>query len=161
MIIHNIAPVYDENSEILILGSFPSVISRAEKFFYANKQNRFWRVLAAVYECDVPQTVTEKKQMLVKNHVALWDVIASCEIEGSSDSTIKNAAANDISGMLGTSEIKRIYCNGSTAYAMYLRYIYEETQILPVKLPSTSSANASYSFDSLVRSWGEIRCGKE
>ncbi len=115
MVIHNIPPVFDKNSEILILGSFPSVKSREAEFFYGHKQNRFWKVTSAVFGCNVPETIDEKKKFLLENRIALWDVIARCEITGSSDVSIKNAVANNLDVILDTAEIKNIFVNGKTA----------------------------------------------
>ena len=157
MVVHNIPPVFDKNSEILILGSFPSVKSREAEFFYGHKQNRFWKVTAAVFSCDVPQTVEEKKRFLLKNRIALWDVIAQCEITGSSDLSIKNAEPNDLDVILGTANIKNIYVNGKTAEKYYNRYLLEKTKINAVCLPSTSPANAAYSIDKLVEEWRIIK----
>ena len=157
MVIHNIPPVYDKNSEILILGSFPSVKSREAEFFYGHKQNRFWKVTAAVFGCNVPETVDEKKLFLLDNHIALWDVIAQCEITGSSDLSIKNAVANDLSVILAATEIKKIFVNGKTAEKYYNKYLLGKTKINAVCLPSTSPANAAYSLDKLVEEWKKIR----
>lgn len=153
MVIHNIDPVFDENSEILILGSFPSVKSREYGFFYGHKQNRFWKVTASVFGCEVPQTVEEKKAFLLKNHIALWDVIAECEISASADSSIKNAAANDIGIILNSAEIKAIFVNGKTAEKYYNKYILPKTGISAVCLPSTSPANAAQSVEKLSEKW--------
>lgn len=153
MVIHNIDPVFDENSEILILGSFPSVKSREYGFFYGHKQNRFWKVTASVFGCKVPQTVEEKKAFLLKNHIALWDVIAECEISASADSSIKNAAANDIGIILNSAEIKAIFVNGKTAEKYYNKYILPKTGISAVCLPSTSPANAAQSVEKLSEKW--------
>ena len=114
-----IAQVYDENSRILILGSFPSVKSREAAFFYGHPQNRFWRVLTAVLGEETPQTTAEKKSLLLRHGVALWDVIASCDIAGSSDASITNVAPNDLSRILDTAPVRRIFCNGGTAYRFY------------------------------------------
>ena len=113
---HTINPVYDENSRILILGSFPSVKSREQKFFYGHKQNRFWKVVSGILGCEVPQTIEEKKEMLLKHHIAVWDVIQSCEIEGSSDASIRDVIPNDLSEILRTADIQAIYTNGGKAY---------------------------------------------
>lgn len=149
---HNIPPVFDGNSKILILGSFPSVKSRETKFFYGHPQNRFWRVLAALTGEEVPKTVSEKKAFLLRNGIAVWDVIKSCDITGSSDSSIKNAVPNDISAILKNADIKRIYTNGGTAYALYKKYMGGGA----VKLPSTSPANAAYSLGRLIEEWSVI-----
>ena len=150
---HPIAPVFDEMSRILILGSFPSVKSREAGFFYGHPQNRFWRVLAAVLGCPVPATIDEKRNMLLAHHVAVWDVIASCEIQGSSDSTIKHVVPNDLSPILQTADIRKILCNGGTAYALYEKYLKEQTGREAVRLPSTSPANAACSLEQLTAQW--------
>ena len=153
MQVHNIPPLFDENSEILILGSFPSQKSREAQFFYGHPQNRFWLVLSEVLGEKLPQSIDEKREMILKNKIALWDVIASCEIVGSSDSSIKNVVPNDISGILRKSNIKRIFVNGKTAEKYYNRYILDSTQIPAKLLPSTSPANAAYSLERLVDTW--------
>lgn len=155
MVIHNIPPVFDSDSRILILGSFPSVKSRESEFFYGHPQNRFWRVTAQIFNAPIPQTVEEKKAFLLKNHIALWDVIASCEIEGSADSTIKNVVPNDLDSILGTARIERILVNGKTAEKYYKKYILPQTGIEAICLPSTSPANAAMSLDRLVGIWKE------
>lgn len=157
MVIHNIPPVFDKNSEILILGSFPSVKSRETKFFYGHKQNRFWKIVAEIFDCTVPQTVNEKKRFLIDNHIALWDVIAQCEITGSSDLSIKNAVANNLDIILNSANIKKIFVNGKTAEKYYNKYLFEKTGINAVCLPSTSPANASYSFEKLKKEWSKIK----
>ncbi len=159
MILHPFAPEYDENSKILILGSFPSVKSREQMFFYGHPQNRFWKVTAAVFNSPVPQTIDEKKAFLHKNRIALWDVIASCEIEGSADSTIKNAAANNLSEILENSQVKRIFVNGKTAEKYYNKYTKEKTGITAICLPSTSPANAAWNIERLTDAWKIIREG--
>ena len=156
MIVHPIDPVYDKNSKVLILGSFPSVKSREEGFFYGHPQNRFWKVTSMVFGEDAPLTVPEKKAFLLRNHVALWDVIASCEIDGSSDSSIRNVTVNDISLILKTAEIKSIYLNGKKAYQYYQRYLLPVTGCEGICLPSTSPANAAWSTDRLREAWKTI-----
>ena len=157
MIIHPIAPVYDKNSKILILGSFPSVKSREAGFFYGHPQNRFWKVVAGVFGENTPQTIEEKKAFLLKNHVAVWDVIRSCDIEGSSDSSIKNVVANDLNVILNAADIKEIFVNGKTASKFYQKYT-EKKLGRPAKcLPSTSPANAAWNTERLVEEWKCIR----
>ena len=153
MIKHTIAPIYDKNSRILILGSFPSVKSREQQFFYGHKQNRFWKVLAGILGYEVPQTIEEKKEMLLKHHIAVWDVIQSCEIEGSSDASIRDVIPNDLSEILRTADIQAIYTNGGKAYE---KYIYPVNGIEAHKLPSTSPANAGYSLERLKEAWKQI-----
>ncbi len=155
MVVHSINPVYDEKSEILILGSFPSVKSREDGFFYAHKQNRFWRVLSKAFDTKVPETVEEKKKLLLLNHIALWDVIHSCDINGSADSSIKNVVANDLSVILDNAEIKTIITNGKTADKLYNKYIYPDVKIKSICLASTSPANARVSLDDLSDIWKE------
>ena len=156
MTFHPIAPVYDARSRILILGSFPSVKSREAMFFDGNPRNRFWKVLAAVLECPVPTTVEEKRRLLLDNGIALWDVIASCEITGSADSSIRNVVPNDLRPILEQADIKTIFANGKTA-EKYFRMYQEPALGRPaVCLPSTSPANASWSLERLTQAWRVI-----
>lgn len=150
---HNIPPVYDKNSKILILGSFPSVKSREAQFFYGHPQNRFWKVLSAVLGCECPVTTEEKKAMLLSHNIAVWDVIGSCEITGSSDASIRAVVPNDIAGLAAETSITHIFANGATSYNMYKRYCRDRVGIEAVKLPSTSPANASYSLERLTAEW--------
>jgi len=152
---HTFEPVFDNYSEILILGSFPSVKSRENHFYYGHPQNRFWKVMAYVLGMEVPATIEEKKAMLLKKHVAVWDVIASCSIIGSSDTSIKDVKVNDLSWILENSSVKRIYVNGGKAYELYHRYAEKITGIEAVKLPSTSPANAAWNLEKLCRAWKE------
>ena len=156
MLVHPFPPVYDAESEILILGSFPSVKSREIMFYYGHPQNRFWRVLAAVYNADVPQNIDEKARFLRQHHIALWEVLASCEIPGSADSSIKNAVPNDLSVILSRADIRRIYTNGKTSEKYYKRFSEEITGRGSVCLPSTSPANAAWSLDRLIGAWKVI-----
>lgn len=153
---HNFPALFDENSEILILGSFPSQKSREAQFFYGHPQNRFWLVLSTILRAKLPQSIEEKRKMLLENKIALWDVIKSCEIVGSSDSSIKNVVPNDISSILKESKIKRIFVNGKTAEKYYNKYILNSTQIPAIVLPSTSPANAAYSLERLIDEWKVI-----
>lgn len=155
-VVHEIPPVYDENSRILILGSFPSVKSRESQFFYGHPQNRFWKVLAEIFGEEIPVFVEEKKKLLLYNHVAVWDVIASCNIEGSSDSSIKDVVPNDLSCILNAADIRQIYCNGGTSYQLFCKYCEPVLKRAAVRLPSTSPANASYSLERLVEEWRQI-----
>jgi len=150
---HPIPPLYDRNSERLILGSFPSVKSREAQFFYGHPRNRFWRVLAALCAEDMPTNIAEKKQMVLRHGFALWDVIASCEIVGSSDSSIRDIVANDLSPILEGSRVAHIFCNGATAYRLYQRYSQQKTGIPAICLPSTSPANAAWSMERLIVAW--------
>lgn len=153
---HPIPPVYDSNSKILILGSFPSVKSREGRFFYHHPQNRFWKVLAALTDSPVPQSIEEKTALLLQNHIALWDTIQSCEITGSSDSSIRNVIPNDLRPILEVADIRQIYCNGGTSHRLYQRYLYPELGRAAVKLPSTSPANAAWSLERLIGEWQQI-----
>lgn len=150
---HTFEPVFDEYSEILILGTFPSVKSREQNFYYGHPQNRFWKVTAALTGEPEPKTVEEKRRMLLKHHIAVWDVIASCDIVGSSDSSIKNVVPADISRMLAASRIERIYANGDKACRLYQKYCQEKTGREILRLPSTSPANAAFSLEKLIGSW--------
>ncbi|MDO4331564.1 MAG: DNA-deoxyinosine glycosylase [Eubacteriales bacterium] len=152
---HNFAPVFDESSRILILGTFPSVKSRENHFYYGHPQNRFWKVTAALTDSKVPQTVEEKKRMLLKGRIAVWDVIAACEIEGSSDSSIRNVVPNDIAGLLKKTNIRAVFCNGGKAYELYVKYCEKACGTAAVKLPSTSPANAAWSLERLTLNWQE------
>lgn len=153
MQVHPIPPLFDPDSHILILGSFPSVKSREGQFFYHHPQNRFWRVLAAVLGEEIPVTIAEKADLLHRRHIALWDVIASCEIEGSSDSSIRNVVPNDLSPILQGAPIRAVFCNGGTSHANYRKYTQSVTGLDAIKLPSTSPANAGWSLDRLVEAW--------
>lgn len=156
-IIHPFPPLYDSESEILILGSFPSVKSREQKFFYGHKQNRFWKVMAAVLETAVPETIEEKKKMLYRHHIALWDSIYSCDIIGSSDSSIKNAVPTDLGQIITGSKIRKIFCNGAASGICLKKYQEKELQITADILPSTSPANAVYSLEKLISIWRKIK----
>ena len=160
MITHPIEPVYDENSKILILGSFPSVKSREQGFFYGHPQNRFWKVLAAVFSDEVPITIPEKKAFLLRNQIAVWDVIHSCEIRGSSDSSIRNVTANDLRPILKETDIQSIFVNGKTAEKLYRKYTEPVCGREAVYLPSTSPANAAWSLDRLTEEWRTLIFGK-
>lgn len=154
---HTFAPVFDKKSKILILGSFPSVKSRENQFYYGHPQNRFWKVIAQVFEVQVPQTIEEKKNFLLEHQIAVWDVIESCTIIGSSDSSIKDVVVNDFSRILENSSIEKIYVNGGKAYELYHKYAEKQTGILAVKLPSTSPANAAWSLEKLCVAWNVIK----
>lgn len=154
--IHPIPPLYDADSRILILGSFPSVKSREGHFFYHHPQNRFWRVIAAVLEEQTPDTIEEKSALLHRHHIALWDVIASCEIAGSSDSSIRRVVPNDLGPILRGAQIRAVFCNGGTSYRNYCKYTRPETGLDAVQLPSTSPANAAWTLEKLTEAWQVI-----
>ncbi len=151
---HTFAPVFDRNSKVLILGSFPSVKSREQQFYYGHPQNRFWKVAAACFQAEVPVTIEEKKQFLTENRIALWDVIAECDIVGSSDSSIRNVVPNEMELILREADIAAIFANGDKAYQLFLKYCRREGQPPVIKLPSTSPANASFRLERLVEIWG-------
>ena len=156
MVIHPIPPVFDPFSEILILGSFPSVRSRETGFFYGHPKNRFWKVTASVFGEETPDTVEEKKAFLLRNRVALWDVLRSCDITGSSDASIKNAEPNDLGVILNAARIKAVFVNGKTALSYYEKYSLPVTGMRAVCLPSTSPANAVWSTERLVSEWKRL-----
>lgn len=158
---HEFGPLYDANSRVLILGSFPSVKSREQQFYYGHPQNRFWKIMARVLGQgdQIPVSIEEKKKLMHGGHIALWDVIESCDIIGSSDSSIRNAKVNDLSMILPETKICRIYVNGSTAYRIFEKYMraqIEGTGLKAIRLPSTSPANAAWSFDRLLGEWKQI-----
>ncbi len=155
--IHPIPPVYDAHSTVLILGSFPSVKSRETGFFYGHAQNRFWRVTAAVFGCPVPATIPGKRAFLLKNRIALWDVLAACDIDGSADASIRDVCPNDLAPILAAAPITRIFTNGAAADALYTRYLLQTVGIPAVRLPSTSPANAAWSLERLIDAWRVIR----
>ena len=150
---HLIPPVYDQNCHTLILGTFPSVVSRRTMFFYGHPQNRFWRMLAGVFDADIPSTREQKISLLLSHNIALWDVIESCEIMGSSDSSIRNARPNYIVGLAAKAPITRIFTNGAAAHKLYLKYCLGSVGIPDIPLPSTSPANAACSLLQLIDRW--------
>lgn len=156
---HTFAPVYDSRSRVMILGSFPSVKSREQNFYYGHPQNRFWIVLSRLTGWKEPETIEEKKKMLLANRIAVWDVIASCDIAGSSDSSIKNVVVNNFERILLEAPIERIYANGAKAYDLYRKYAMEQTGREIVKLPSTSPANAAWNIERLCEAWGQVVSG--
>lgn len=156
MISHPIAPFCPESAQILVLGSFPSVASREMGFYYGHRQNRFWRVLASLYNCSLPSTVEEKQRLLSDMGIAVWDVIASCEITGSADNSIRSVIPNDIGLILETLPIERIFVNGKTAEKYYNRYIKDRVGRKAILLPSTSPANAAWELDRLIEAWRAI-----
>lgn len=179
MIDHPFTPVYNEKSEILILGTFPSIKSRENEFYYGHPQNRFWKVLEAIFSLAknpaftqyskqlsnesftktqnslATASIDEKKEFLLQHKIALWDVIASCEITGSADASIANVTPNDILGLLNKTNIKKIFCNGTKAFELYNKYVEQQTAQKAIKLPSTSPANAIWTLDKLIAKWKE------
>ena len=154
-IVHTIDPIYNSHSEILILGTFPSRKSREVNFFYGHPQNRFWKVISAVFNSPTPNTIEEKKEFLLNNNIALWDTIHSCDIIGSSDSSIKNVVPSDINMILKKANVTKIFANGATSFKLYMKYCYPLTNIEAMKLPSTSPANAASSLDNLIDIWSQ------
>ena len=155
MEIHNIEPVYNADSKILLLGSFPSVKSREGQFFYHHPQNRFWKVIAALCSEPVPQSIEDKRQMLLRHHIAVWDVIYSCTIIGSSDQSIKDVVINDIQSLMDKTAITTIATNGTLATNLYRRHSKIDKKVTTIALPSTSAANARYSLEKLIETWKE------
>lgn len=154
---HTIPPLYDAESRVLLLGSLPSPKSRETGFFYGHPQNRFWRVLAAILEEPVPQSVEEKRSLCLRRHIALWDVIAQCEITGASDASIRNAVPNDIASLLARTKVKTIFATGGTSARLYRRLIEPVTHVPITQLPSTSPANAAWSLERLIAAYQVIR----
>lgn len=152
-IVHTFAPVYDKNSKLLILGSFPSVKSREISFYYGHPRNRFWTLLSALLKQPIPVSIEEKKNLLLSYHIALWDVIQSCEIKGSSDSSIKNVVPNNILSLIEQTSVTHIYANGSKAYSLYEKYCKPDIFLPITKLPSTSPANAAFPLERLIKEW--------
>ncbi len=155
-IVHPFGPLYDENSRILILGSLPSVKSREQQFFYGHPQNRFWPLLASLFGEQPPVTIEEKKALALRHHIAMWDTIYSCDIRGSSDSSIRNAVPTDLKTVLENSRITRVFCNGRTSGRYYHRFQEKILGIPAVELPSTSPANAAWTMERLREAWSII-----
>ena len=149
-IYHELEPFYNKDSEILILGSIPSVKSRELNFYYAHPQNRFWKILTKIYNEPNVITIEEKKEFLTKYKIVLWDVISSCEITGSSDNTIKNVITNDINLIINNSKITKIFTTGNKAYELYNKYCLKNTNIKAIKLPSTSPANCRKDIENIL-----------
>lgn len=149
---HTLQPVFNKNSKVLILGSIPSPVSRAKGFYYGHPQNRFWRVLEAVFAEKIPDDIDGKRAFLLEKRVALWDVISSCDITGASDSSIKNAVPNDFSVIFSVADIKQVFTTGKTAHSLYRRFTGET----PALLPSPSPANCAVNFDALVSEYSVI-----
>lgn len=153
--VHNIPPLFDEESRILVLGSFPSIKSREAAFFYGHPQNRYWKVMPYLLGEPLPETIPEKAAMMHRHHIAMWDTIGSCTITGSSDSSITDVVPNDLSVILKAAHIEAIFTNGAKSTDLYKKFIYPTTGIPSVKVPSTSPANAAFSLDRLRNIWGE------
>ena len=160
-VLHTIEPIFDSGSRILILGSFPSVKSRESQFYYGNPRNRFWLVLAGLFEEPVPDSVPEKLRFLLRHKIAVWDVIESCEIAGSSDSSIREPLPNDLNRILSRAPISRIFTNGSAAARLYKRFCFPLTNIEAVPLPSTSLVNGAADIQALLKAWSCVREASE
>lgn len=158
---HEFPPFFTEKSTVLILGSIPSVKSREEGFYYAHPSNRFWKVLSKVLEETCPITIDQKKALLTKHHIALWDVLESCTIEGSSDQSIKNIQVNDLTDLLQNTNIERIYTTGKKAYELYQKYLFPKTKKEAYPLPSTSAANGAYHLSDLIEAYRKIKEGSK
>lgn len=156
-IIHPIPPLYDKDCTKLVLGSFPSVKSREAQFFYGHPQNRYWRLIAQLFDEEIPITIEQKSGLALRHNIAMWDTIHSCTITGSSDSSIRDVVPNDLSVILSNSRVEKIFANGATSYNLYQKYIYPVTQIKAIKLPSTSPANAAFSIERLAEYWKIIK----
>lgn len=150
---HEFPALFAPDSEILMLGSIPSPKSREQGFYYGHPQNRFWKVMAHVLGEPLPATIDEKKKMLLKHKIALWDVLDSCTIVGASDTSIEDVTPNDISKIVAKSRIKRILCTGATAHKLYQKYCESATGMPAIKLPSTSPANCATSLEKLVEAY--------
>lgn len=153
---HGFGPVYDARSRVLILGSFPSVKSREANFYYGHAQNRFWPLMARLLDAPVPQSIDEKRALMLARGVALWDVIEECDISGSADSSIKNAVPTDVPRILAAADIQGVYCNGALTYKLYMKNLLPLCGVAAVKLPSTCPANAAWSLDRLYAEWRQI-----
>lgn len=153
---HTFEPVFDGNSRVLILGTFPSVKSREQGFYYGHPQNRFWKILAGILKEPVPETIEDKKKFLLSHGIAIWDVVSSCDITGSSDSSIKNVVPADLTRVLDHAPVQRIFANGGKAYSLYQKYAFPVTGKEAVKLPSSSPANAGWQMDQLLEAWKQI-----
>ena len=155
-LVHTFAPLYNENTEILILGSFPSVKSRENDFYYMNPQNRFYKVLSILLEEDIYNcSIEKKKEILLRNRIGIYDVVQSCTISGSSDASINNVIVNDVDSIVINTKIKKICLNGTLAYNLFIKY-FSQYKSIAIKLPSTSPANAKYNLDDLIREWKRI-----
>lgn len=156
-IIHPFPPIYNQDSRILILGTLPSVMSRENEFYYGHPRNRFWKLIAALFGAPVPTSIADKTGLLISNRIALWDVVYSCDIRASSDSSILHVIPTDLSQILAEANIQHIYANGGKAAVLYRRYQQKQTGIEITALPSTSPANAAWSLERLADAWSIIK----
>lgn len=153
---HPLQPLYDEHSRVLILGTMPSPKSRETGFYYNHPQNRFWKVMASLFNSAVPQTNEEKRQLMLTNKIALWDVLAECTIEGASDASIAECVPNNIASITSKTPIQAVFCTGAKATELYNKYCFEQTKMSCIKLPSTSPANAALSLEQLIEQYKQI-----
>lgn len=156
LVTHEFDAFFDKDSRVLILGTIPSPKSREQGFYYGHPQNRFWKVLADVLGEEFPQTVEERKGFLKRNHIALWDVLESCEIKGASDVSIRNARPNDMNRILQAADIRAIFATGAKAAQMYKKLCFPECGVEAVRLPSTSPANCGCSYEKLREAYSQI-----
>lgn len=155
-VVHQLPPIYDQNSKILILGSIPSVKSREVGFYYGNPKNQFWDILSDIFQEEIKDDIESKKQFLYKRHIALWDVIKSCTITASSDSSIKDVVVNDILSIIKKSKITKIFTTGKKAYHLYNKHLFKNIGIKAVYLPSTSPANQTIKYEDKLREYKKI-----
>lgn len=155
-ITHTLEPLYNSESKILILGSFPSVKTREYGFFYGHPQNRFWPVMEKLFNVELSRDIDERRDFLLSHSIAVFDSIYECDIIGSSDASIKNVKPSNLVDIVKTADIKQVFCNGGTSYKYYKKYHAKELGLKGVKLPSTSPANARYRLDDLLEEWSEI-----
>ncbi len=160
-VVHTISPVYDSRSRVLVLGSLPSPKSREVGFYYGNPQNRFWRVMAALWDEEVPEGTAARRDFCLDHRVALWDVVASCQIVGASDASIRDAVPNDVGRILASADVRGIFCTGGTAGRLYRRLLEPTLGVPCTVLPSTSPANARWSLEELVRAYAPVRQAAE
>lgn len=154
---HTFSPIYDESSKILILGTMPSPKSRQNNFYYGNPQNRFWKVMFEVFGETFPESIEERKNFLLKYHIALWDVLHSCTINGADDSSIQNPVPNDIAALVNKTKIRHIFTTGTKAYRLYNQFCFEKTRIKAKPLPSTSPANRRYyTYEDIFREYSVL-----
>lgn len=156
LICHPLPPVYDSSSKVLILGTMPSPKSREVGFYYSHPQNRFWKVLAQVFSVEIGQDISSRTEFILQNHLALWDVLAECEIDGAQDSTIKNAKPNNLEPILAQSSIQAIFTTGRTAFSLYQKYLYPQIGKPALLLPSSSPANCRIKMEDMVKAYSAI-----
>lgn len=153
---HSFEPVYDSRSRVLILGTIPSPASRENGFYYSHPRNRFWPVIAALFDEPVPATAEEKRALCLRHRIALWDVLSRCMIDGAADSSIRRPEVNDIASLLAGSSISAVFTTGATASALYRRH-FSSLKVRHIHLPSTSPANARTDLEALIAAYGPIR----